>query len=68
MNATPTLHQVGALRRQRRELDEQIADLTPRAIEEGYTAGLRPEEIALHVGISVSRIHQIRRAQRRVDD
>lgn len=61
---TPTLTEVGNLRRRRAELDERIAELTPRAIEEGYAAGLRPEEIALRIGISVSRVHQIRRAQR----
>lgn len=61
---TPVLREVGELRRQRSELDQKIAELTPQAIEEGYTAGLRPEDIAVTIGISVSRVHQIRRATR----
>ncbi|TKG61497.1 hypothetical protein [Prauserella endophytica] len=61
---TPALREVADLRRQRRQLDHRITELTPRAIDEGYAAGYRPEEIAHRIGISVSRIHQIRRAQR----
>lgn len=61
---TPTLARVGELRRQREELDREIAALTPCAIEEGYAAGLRAEVIAVELGISVSRVHQIRREHR----
>lgn len=64
-DSTPdTLRTVADLRRQRDELDQQIAELTPRAIEEGYNLGLRAEVIAVELGISVSRVHQIRRAHR----
>lgn len=63
-DSTPTLTRVGELRRQREELDREIAELTPRAIEEGYAAGLRAEVIAVELGVSVSRVHQIRRAHR----
>lgn len=64
-DSTPdTLRKVADLRRQRDELDQQIAELTPRAIEEGYEHGLRAEAIAVALGISVSRVHQIRRAHR----
>src|SRR5699024_2482413 len=59
-DSTPdTLREVADLRRQRDELDQQIAKLTPRAIEEGYEIGLRAEVIAVEIGISVSRVHQI---------
>lgn len=64
---TPALAEVSELRRQRRELDQRIAELTPQAIAEGYAAGLRPEEIAYRLGISVSRVHQIRREHRHTE-
>lgn len=63
-STTPTIQQVAELRKRRDELDEQITRLTPRAIEEGYAAGYRAEVIAVNLGISVSRVHQIRRAHR----
>lgn len=63
----PTLREVGELRRQRDDLDRKIGELTPKAIDEGYAAGLRAEVIAVELGISVSRVHQIRRAHRKTN-
>jgi len=58
---TPNVDQLAELKRQRAELDQQITDLAPTAITEGFAAGMRPEELAARVGYSVSRIYQLRR-------
>ncbi|TDX84946.1 hypothetical protein [Amycolatopsis arida] len=61
---TPALAEVSELRRQQNELEHRIKRLTPQAISEAFTAGLRAEQIAVELGLSVSRVYQIRRENR----